>query len=70
MDKELLKKAFEAGVELGHAKATGKQSIGLTYKEWVYGIINESSKQNKQCIHSNTEIWGNGIKCIDCGKSF
>lgn len=22
------------------------------------------------CKHINTEKWGNGIKCTDCGKSF
>lgn len=26
--------------------------------------------EESRCKHIHTEVWGTGIKCIDCGKSF
>ena len=32
--KDLLKQAFQAGREFGHAMGTGRPTYGLTFDEW------------------------------------
>ena len=34
----------------------------------IYDVVGQS--EQLPCKHLNTERWGNGIKCINCGKSF
>lgn len=34
----------------------------------LFAVVGRS--EQLPCKHLNTEKWGNGIKCTDCGKSF
>ena len=49
-----------------------KLGYALPFRNWSVEEMESFGwlKLRKKCSHVNTEKWGNGIKCIDCGKSF
>lgn len=57
-------------LDVHNKRLTGVNMRMQELRNLVNTVVVKSEGELLPCNHFNTEKWGNGIKCIDCGKSF
>jgi len=75
--KELLKQAFQAGRDFGHAMGTGRPTYGLTFDEWysenekqalsIDNVVGQSEQLVCECEEPNVDNEDKPLPtCKDC----